>query len=188
MTEFSFVKNEVWLKPFLTKLKEYDPDKTVTITTQYAIDFAVSNLNSIFRTRCCLFHLTSSSQWKESVSKEYQTKCEMSEKFDNGSYRKSKGFGNRYVPYMKKFNPIFSEEKYKDVVLLAEYSYNYLYFCKEIETILTTPLSDYTRFNNNDTKNKMDKMFLLNLRFIHPEYNDNYIDALLTTYNLKNIC
>jgi len=186
MDEFSFVKNEEWLKPFLTKLKEYYSDNTTTLTTQEATDFAISNVNSVFRTRCCLFHLTSDSQWKECVLKEYQSKYDPTDKFDNnGNYRRSKGFGNRYVPYMKKFNPKFYEEKYKDVLLLAEYGYNYLYFCTEIETILTTPLSDYTRFNSYT--NKLDKMFLMNFRFIHPQYNANYIDALLTTYNLKNV-
>ena len=174
------------VKPFLTKLKEYYSDNTTTLTTQEATDFAISNVNSVFRTRCCLFHLTSDSQWKECVLKEYQSKYDPTDKFDNnGNYRRSKGFGNRYVPYMKKFNPKFYEEKYKDVLLLAEYGYNYLYFCTEIETILTTPLSDYTRFNSYT--NKLDKMFLMNFRFIHPQYNANYIDALLTTYNLKNV-
>jgi hypothetical protein len=185
MDEFSFVKNEEWLKPFLTKLKEYYSDNTDRLTTQEATDFAISNVNSVFRKRCCLFHLTVASQWKECVSKEYQSKYDKTEKFDNGNYRRSKGFGNRYVPNMKKFNPKFYEEKYKDVLLLAEYSYNYLYFSIEIETILTTPLSDYTRFNRY--VNKPDKMFLLNFRFIHPQYNANYIDAVLTTYNLKNV-
>lgn len=185
MDEFSFVKNEEWLKPFLTKLKEYYSNNIDKVNTQQATEFAINNMNSIFRTRCCLFHLTSASQWKECVSKEYQSKSEETNQFDNGNYRRSKGFGNRYVPYMKKFNPIFYEEKYKDVILLAEYSYKYLYFCKEIEIILTTPLSDYTRFNSY--ANKRDKMFLMNFRFIHPQYNANYIEALFTTYNLKNV-
>ena len=47
LEEFSFVKNEEWLKPFLTKLKEHNKDKLLPVTFQDAID-----LRYITQTQC----------------------------------------------------------------------------------------------------------------------------------------
>jgi hypothetical protein len=180
LEEFSFVKNEEWLKPFLTKLKEHNKNKIVQLTFQDAINFAIYNVDSVFRRCCCLVPLTSNTMWKACVAKENQNQS------IDINCRISKGFGNRYVPYMKKFNPKFRQEKYKDVLLLAEQSYKYLYYCNELETILTTPMSDYTRFCTHTDTNMLDDIFILNFRFIQSQYGHNSIEAILITYNLNN--
>ena len=87
---------------------------------------------------------------------------------------------------MKKFNPKFREEKYKEVLLIAEQSYNYLYYCNELETVLTTPLSDYTRFCTRTDTNMLDDIFILNFRFIQTQYGHSSVEAILLTYNLNN--
>ena len=180
LEEFSFVKNEEWLKPFLTKLKEHNKDKSVQLTFQDAINFAIYNVDVVFRSCCCLLPSTSNTMWKVCVAKEYQN-----QNIDTNC-RISKGFGNRYVPYMKKFNPKFREEKYKEVLLIAEQSYKYLYYCNELETILTTPMSDYTRFCTRTDTNMLDDIFILNFRFIQTQYGHSSVEAILLTYNLNN--
>jgi hypothetical protein len=180
LEEFSFVKNEEWLKPFLTKLKEHNMDNLQPLTFQDAIDFAIYNVDTVFRSCSCLLPSTSNTMWKACVAKEYQN-----ENIDINC-RISKGFGNRYVPYMKKFNPKFRQEKYKDVLLIAEQSYKYLYYRNEIETILTTPMSDYTRFCTHTETNMLDGIFILNFRFIQSQYGHNSVEAILFTYNLNN--
>ena len=72
LEEFSFVKNEEWLKPFLTKLSEHNKDKSVQLTFQDAINFAIYNVDAVFRSCCFLLPSTSNTMWKVCVAKEYK--------------------------------------------------------------------------------------------------------------------
>jgi len=209
MSEFSFIEHELWLKPFLVHLKDYyinqlseqlveyssdssstsstDPyyntDSTTSmftdtlVTYEDAVEFAIYNLNAVFRNTCTplIFNRPS---WIDCIPKEKQSNDHMC--------RISIGFGSRLVPFTKKFNPLFRQEKHKNAVLLAEYSYNYLYYHHEIEQILNTPLSDYTRYMLDNDKNLVDKIFIANLRYIQSKQKGHsYMDILLSTYWLK---
>lgn len=202
MSEFKFIENCGWLKPFLIQIKAHyhrqstDNDQIVTdsmpeerqesiiftnttITFQDAIDFASYNINAIFRNRCVTISPISDS-WPDCIEKD-------NNQFKNIRCRTSMGFGNRYVPITKKFNPLFYSEKYKETVLLAEYSYNYLYYRTEIEILLKTPLSDYTRFNNNTNENILNRIFMTNLRKIQSSTTvyQGPFDHILDAYNSK---
>ena len=105
--------------------------------------------------------------------------------------RVSRGFGNRLVPIGKKFNPIFHDIQYSNVVALANHSYSYLRYCAEIETILKTPSSDYTRFsiNNEVDENMLNRFFIMNLRNIQKtNKTQGPFDDILATYesNVQN--
>lgn len=205
MSEFNFIENCGWLHPFLIQIKKQYPrqsidDETIdqivtdtmseehqesiiftntTLTFQDAIDFASYNINAVFRNKCVtMSHSTYS--WSDCLEK-----CNQ---FKYIRCRTSRGFGNRYVPFTKKFNPLFYNEKYKEVVLLAEYSYHYLYYHTEIEALLKTPLSDYTRFNDNTNENVLNRIFMTNLRKIQSSTSivQSPFDQLLAAYDSKN--
>ena len=209
MTDFSFIDNESWFKPFLISLHEYyiskqleeqivdyksnyrnisndtnDIYNTLRIFTytrisyEDAIEFAIYNLNKVFRNTCSML-LVDKPSWKDCIPKETRLMNEY-------MCRISTGFGNRVVPTTKKFNPIFHQEKHKNDVLLAEYSYKYLYHHREIEEIINTPISDYTRYLVESNVNLLDKIFMANLRYIQSIHNnDNYVESLLSTYKIK---
>lgn len=155
-----------------------------TLTFDDANEFAIHNLDSIFKNDCftlfyenytwidCLDYYNNNNN---NNNYQYDTKC-----------RISQGFGNRCVPIKKKFNPVFYNVKYNDAVKLAEHSYNYLTHRIKIETILKTPSSDYTRFSINTDENVFNRLFMVNLRHIQKaEKNKGPFDHILSTYNSK---
>lgn len=153
-----------------------------------ANEFAIRNLDSIFKNDCftlfydnytwieCLdYYNNNINNNTNNNNYHYDTKC-----------RISQGFGNRYVPIGKKFNPRFNDIKYNNTVKMAEYSYNYLIHRINIETILRTPSSDYTRFSIDNSENVFNRFFMLNLRSIQKtEQNKGPFDHILSTYNSK---
>lgn len=154
-----------------------------TLTFDDANEFAIHNLDSIFKNDCfTLFY--EDYTWLECLdyynnnnnnNYQYDTKC-----------RISQGFGNRCVPITKKFNPVFYNVKYNDKVKLAEYSYNYLINRVKIETILKTPSSDYTRFSIDNSENILIRFFMMNLRSSQNTYpNKGPFEHILCTYNSK---
>ena len=219
MSEFSFIDNTGWLKPFIIELHKYYKCSTVSIeklsplfeeseegegeeevtnmvsepsadTKDNAIftntsvsfhdanEFANHNLNSIFRDDCFTV-LNEKHSWINCLDhKNYETRkmC-----------RVSQGFGNRNVPIGKKFNPKFHNTEYRDTITLAKYSYNYLLHRSEIETILKTPSSDYTRFSVDTDENIFNRFFILNLRHIQKTTNkkNGPFEQILATYNSK---
>ena len=223
MSDFSFIDNIGWLKPFIIELNRYykcstssmsststsdrivmlfedlldkiDQENRVKSSTdtgdskiftntkisfQDANEFAIHNLNTIFR-KDCFTILNENHSWINCLNIDNYGKDTMC--------RVSRGFGNRLVPIDKKFNPIFHDIQYSNVVALANYSYKYLRYCAEIETILKTPSSDYTRFsiiNNEDDENMFNRLFILNLRNIQKtNKTQGPFDDILATYESK---
>ena len=168
MCEFSFIQNQPWLEYFLISFKEYHNIKNTDLPTyDDVINYAINNLNKIFINKW--YSLAFSIHWIECIKSNHKIE----------GCRKSIGFGSRYVPNIKKFNPEFKDDKHKNTVLLAEYSYYYLYNHNEIEILLRTPSSDYTRYNIYDI---IDNDFITNLRV--GQKNQNNIDAILSTYSI----
>ena len=184
--EFSFVENKDWLEPFLSKLMEQslnEPSKI--ITNEEAIDFAIKNVNSVFRPKGLIT--------KEFVQykKDWEDCPKKGLSCINSECRKSPGFGDRCVPSVRKFDPKYNEDAYKYNIKLAEQSYNYLKNSDKIDTILRTPSSDYTRFSL-DESGKLEKEFVNRIRSIiaSQEKNNqsiNYFKAILDTYVNKTI-
>jgi hypothetical protein len=146
------------------------------ISFQDATEFAIHNLNTIFRNDCFTI-LHEKHSWINCLNIDNYGKDTMC--------RVSRGFGNRLVPIGKKFNPIFHDIQYSNVVALANYSYSYLCYCTEIETILKTPSSDYTRFsiNNEVDENMLNRFFIMNLRNIQKtNKTQGPFDDILATY------
>ena len=236
MSDFSFIDNVGWLKPFIIELNKYykcstssmsttsttsttstsdrivmlfedlleeidqdnrvkssadkssadtDDSKIFTntkISFQDATEFAIHNLNTIFRNDCFTI-LHEKHSWINCLNIDNYGKDTMC--------RVSRGFGNRLVPIDKKFNPIFHDIQYSNVVALANHSYSYLRYCVEIETILKTPSSDYTRFsiNNDVDENTFNRLFIMNLRNIQKtNKTQGPFDDILATYesNVQN--
>ncbi len=183
--EFSFINSKEWLEPFLSKLLEQtlnDPSKIISETD--AIDFAIKNVNSIFRPKGLIT--------KEFV--QYKKDWEECPKYGlsilNSECRNSPGFGNRRVPSVRKFDPKFREDKYKYNVKLAEQSYNYLKNSDKINTLLRTRSSD-AGYRFSLEEDRFDKEFLTKLRDIlasQQESNNkpNYFKAILTAYTNTN--
>ena len=234
MSDFSFIDNIGWLKPFIIELNKYYKCSTSSTSTtsttstsdrivmlfedlleeidqenkvqlsadkssadtgdskiftntkisfQDAIEFAIHNLNTIFR-KDCFTILNEKHSWINCLNIDNYGKDTMC--------RVSRGFGNRLVPIGKKFNPIFHNIQYRNVVALANHSYSYLRYCVEIETILKTPSSDYTRFsiNNEVDENMLNRFFITNLRNIQKtNKNQGPFDDILATYesNVQNV-
>ena len=149
-----------------------------TLTFQDATDFAVQNLDTIFKENC-LTVFQDHYSWTECI--------EMDNRYKHIRCRVSRGFGNRHVPITKKFNPIFHDEQYSEKVLLAKNSYRYLYYRNEIETILKTPSSDYTRFSVDTDTNILNRFFMMNLRNIQKNGRRKIgpFEQILETYNSK---
>jgi hypothetical protein len=230
MSEFSFIDNVGWLKPFIIELhKHYKSSTSTTLSIERitslleeseedlnmapqsstdkenvitplplsdkadiadsiiftntplsfddATEFAIHNLNSIFRNDCFTI-FNEKHSWVNCLdNKNYNTKT---------MGRISRGFGKRYVPIGKKFNPKFHNTKYHDMITLAEYSYNYLVHRNEIDMILKTPSSDYTRFGIDNNENIFNRFFILNLRHIQKINNTKGpFEHILSTYNSK---
>ena len=198
MSEFGFVENCNWLKTFIISLKKhYTKLSTIkrtniednssledtiftdtTLTFQDATDFAVQNLNAVFK-EDCLAIFYDKYTWTECIEKGNQYK--------HVRCRRSSGFGNKYVPNTKKFNPLFHDKEYSDILLLAKNSYRYLYYRSEIEIILKTPSSDYSRFSIECYTNVLNRFFMLNLRNIQKNGEGKLgpFDQILETYNSK---
>ena len=215
MEDFDFIEHCAWLKPFIAGLVKYcngnnsernssnesnssndsnDNDETISyqiqkynelnifrnscITFEDANEYAIYNLDKIFKNDCFTWFYCNHYSWLECVEKGNEMariKC-----------RNSCGFDNRSVPITKKFNPIFNDKKYREEYILAIYSYNYLYYRMEIDTILKTPLSDYTRFNSATEKNVLNRFFMTNLRLTQERsVYPGSLEHVLTTYNSK---
>ena len=186
MNEFSFIDNTGWLKPFIIELHKYykcstsseqSTERIATVSVMDANAFAIHSLNSVFRDDYFTI-LNEKPSWVTCLDrKTYDT---------SAMCRVSQGFGNRQVPIGKKFNPRFHNTEYNDILTLAKYSYNYLVHRTEIETILKTPSSDYTRFSMNTDDNIFNRLFMVNLRNNQKtDETKGSFDHILCTYNSK---
>ena len=176
--DFNFVENKRWFKPFLVALNNYF-DTSHTITYMETQDFAIRNVDKVFRPK----GFVTTPAW------EYRAdwiECPRKQSIElNSNCRESRGFGNRHVPNSRKFNPKYNNLKSGDVRLkndlkLAKDSYEYLKYMKEIDIIVRTPSSDYTRFSSEGDENKK---FMENMREIQSgqDIEDPYT-AILETY------
>ena len=211
MDDFDFIEHCGWLKPFITGLVAYygiksdnetDDDSTDSIDSNDCIikkqrssnenifkysgisfcdanQYAIYNLDKVFKNDCFSKFCCNTYSWLECVDK--------GNDLINIKCRVSHGFDNKNVPITKRFNPIFNSSKYREEYLLALHSYKYLYYRHEIETMIKTPSSDYTRFNHETPKNILNKFFMMNLRIIQSKSsNPNSIENILTTYQSKS--
>ena len=115
--DFNFIENKKWLQPFLVSLLK-NTDKV--ITEDEAENYAITNVNSIFRPKGIM--TTTFGDYKQ----DWLLCPQIGLSTEYSNCRKSPGFGNRTVPNVRKFNPIYKENKYKNRIRLAENSYNYL--------------------------------------------------------------
>ena len=181
--DFSFIQNEKWLKPFLIALtKNIDAyskndNEPHQITSQEAEDFAIDNVDRVFRPT--ILSSKTKNQYKYDWSK-----CPEKQQLDSfDDCRISQGFGNNIVPSARKFDPKYhlpNLYENKKVKRLAENSYKYLKNMKYINIILRTPSSDYTRFSSD----KNDEKFIAHLRNIERTQKDSY-RAILEAYGYQ---
>ncbi len=181
--DFNFVENKGWLKPYLIALNNsYSEDHVVTVEDSES--FAINSVDKVFRAK----GLSTKPFWKYREDWIYCSNID-SREFDSNC-RISPGFENRQVPSCRKFNPKFNnlkpltDNKLKDQLLLAKQSYDYIRNMREIDIMLRTPSSDYTRFSNEgDELAGKNKRFMMKLRGIQRKQSvkDPY-RALLYTY------
>ena len=179
-TEFNFTgeNTKVWLLPFLEDFK-----KQTDITDSE--EFAIKNIEKIFKKNMVdsVFSMFSSStngepNWKE-CAKSY-TLNEIT-----NDCRKSIGFNEQFVPKTFKYNTSYAKES--DDYKHAENSYNYLKYSYDIQSVIGTPSSDYTR-SKDDVLHKYRLMDYLKTKKVEPytDYND-WISILIAAYNDKDI-
>ena len=184
--DFRFIQNEKWLKPFLIALtKNIDTyskndNEPHQITSEEAEDFAIDNVDRVFRPT--MLSSKTKNQYKYDWSK-----CPEKQQLDLfDDCRISQGFGNNIVPGARKFDPKYhlpSSYQNKKEKQLAENSYKYLKNMENINDILKSPSSDYTRFQS-DKKDIKDKKFIEDLRNIKRTQKDSY-RAILETYGYQ---
>ena len=183
LDDFNFVENKGWLKPYLIALNNsYSEDHIVTAADSES--FAINSVDKVFRAK----GLSTKPFWKYREDWIYCSNIDSRESDSN--CRISPGFENRQVPSCRKFNPKFNnlkpltDNKLKDQLLLAKQSYDYIKYMREIDIMLRTPSSDYTRFSNEgDELAGKNKRFMMKLRGIQRKQSvkDPY-RALLYTY------
>ena len=184
--DFRFIQNEKWLKPFLIALtKNIDAyskndNEPHQITSKEAQDFAIDNVDRVFRPT--MLSSKTKNQYKYDWSK-----CPEKQQLDLfDDCRISQGFGDNIVPGARKFDPKYhlpSSYQNKKEKQLAENSYKYLKNMENINDILQTPSSDYTRFQS-DKKDIKDKTFIEDLRNIEKTQKDSY-RAILEAYGYQ---
>lgn len=170
--DFKFVENEYWLKPFLISYKKYHSNN---LSLSNVVNYAIICINNIFRNTT----MSMSSQ-SYTINNEWYNCIANNEEFKKNYCRISKGFDNKWVPRSKKLNP--DAIKNKDRVKLANEGYNFIENYSSINQILTTPMSDYTRFSTDS--NNEERFFIQKLRQ-NLKTSDNEIDAILKTYNVE---
>lgn len=179
-TEFNFTgeNTKVWLLPLLKDFK-----KQTDITDSE--EFAIKNVEKIFKKNMVdsVFSMVSSStngepNWKE-CAKSY-TLNEIA-----NVCRESPGFNKQFVPKSFKYNT--SKEKESDEYKHAENSYNYLKYSDDIQSVIGTPSSDYTR-SKDDVLHKYRLMDYLKTKKVEPytDYND-WISILIAAYENTDI-
>lgn len=176
--EFNFTGENTkdWLLPFLKAFK-----KQTAITDSE--EFAIKNVEKIFKKNMVdsVFSVFSNSTneepWKE-CAKSYTLK-----EITNDC-RKSIGFNEQFVPKTFKYNTSYAKES--DDYKHAENSYNYLKYSDDIQSVIGTPSSDYTR--RDDVLHKYRLMDYLKTKKVEPytDYND-WISILIAAYNDKDI-
>ena len=176
--EFNFTGENTkdWLLPFLKAFK-----KQTAITDSE--EFAIKNVEKIFKKNMVdsVFSVFSNSTneepWKE-CAKSYTLK-----EITNDC-RKSIGFNEQFVPKTFKYNTSYAKES--DDYKHAENSYNYLKYSDDIQSVIGTPSSDYTR--RDDVLHKYRLMDYLKTKKVEPytDYND-WIAILIAAYENTDI-
>ena len=170
--DFSFVENKNWLKPFLVQLIQQSSQNT-NITWGEATMFAIRRADLVLRPTISssIVNLNESGSY---IDNWYDCPNRKSASDD---CRLSVGFGNKWVPNVRKFNPKYNDPKHKQVLKLARDSYNFLEYHQKIKELIDTPSSDYTRFSED----KEDNAFIVKLR-TNADLQTNPLKAILDTY------
>ena len=174
--DFSFVEGKYWLKPFLTALVEESPQNT-PITWDDAEMFAIRKADLVLRPTVTSSIVTKDNKLSSYIDKWYVCPVRQSTSDD---CRLSEGFGNKWVPNVRKFDPKYREPKYKQFLKLAKESYMFLEYYQKIKEILNTPSSDYTRFSRDEE----DRSFIIKLRSSN-DIQTNPLKAILYTYDYE---
>lgn len=172
--EFSFTDNKDWLLPFLEAFKKQTAIPDIE-------DFAIKNVEKIFKKNIIdsVFSMFSGSNeeptWKECAKSytlsEIATGC-----------RNSPGFDDKSVP--KKFSYNNSKEKGSDEYKQSVQSYDYLRYSDDIQMVIGTPGSDYTR--RDDVLHKYRLIEYLKKKKEVSPYND-WIAILIAAYENTDI-
>ena len=173
--DFSFEKNKNWLKPFLVALIQQSIHDT-NITWNDARSFAIRRVNLVFRPTIAASMFTLTDEESSYIDK-WNVCSSLTP--TNSNCRLSKGFGNNWVPNVKKFDPKYKESQYKNTLKLARESYNFLKYYQQIKEIVDTPSSDYTRFSR-DSEVESEK-FIIKLR-TNTDLQTNPLKVILDTY------
>lgn len=170
-TDFNFTDNKKWLLPFLKGFKEQTAIPNIE-------DFAIKNVEKIFKKNMSdsVFSIFSNSTikepWKE-CAKSY-TLHEIS-----NDCRESPGFDKKLVPTSFSYNN--SKEKGSDEYKKSEQSYDYLRYSDDIQMVIGTPGSDYTR--RDDVLHKYRLIEYLQKQNIEHYKSYTWVDCILDAYN-----
>ena len=164
--EFSFNRNKYWLKPFLIELLKGNNNPN----TEYVLLYATNKVDSVFRNK----GVTKSDPLSY---KPLWSLCAKSINSKNEKCRISPGFNNFMVPKSRKYDPEYSNFKKSKELKSAQNSYMYLKHSDNIDDVIRTPMSDFTR-------SYYDGDFLPLLRK-NMKNESNMFKAILDTYGYR---
>lgn len=175
--EFNFTDNKDWLLPFLLSVKQ---NKINDIE-----DFAIKNVEKIFKKNMGVFSIFSSSTikepWKECAKSYTLHEISNSNEIANDC-RESPGFDKKFVPTSFSYNN--SKEKSSNEYKQSVQSYDYLRYSDDIQMVIGTPGSDYTR--RDDVLHKYRLIDYLREKKVkgYATNYENWIDILIFVYKL----
>ena len=169
--EFSFTDNKDWLLPFLKDFKKQNDTDAIE-------DFAIKNVEKIFKKNRVdsVF-----SMFSNSTNKEPWKECAKSYTLNEiaNDCRESPGFNKKFVPTSFSYNN--SKEKGSDEYKQSEQSYDYLRYSDDIQMVIGTPGSDYTR--RDDVLHKYRLIEYLQKQNIEHYKSYTWVDCILDAYN-----
>jgi hypothetical protein len=177
--EFNFTDNKDWLLPFLKGFKEQNDIDDIE-------DFAIKNVEKIFKknTINSVFSMFSNSTikepWKECAKSYTLHEISNSNKIANDC-RESPGFDKKIVPTSFSYNN--SKEKDSVEYKQSVQSYDYLRYNDDIQMVIGTPGSDYTR--RDDVLHKYRLIEYLQKQDIEHYKSYTWVDCILDAYNEK---
>ena len=175
--EFNFTDNKDWLLPFFKGFKEQNDIDDIE-------DFAIKNVEKIFKKnmRDSVFSIFSISTikepWKECAKSYTLHEISNSNEIANDC-RESPGFDKKIVPTSFSYNN--SKEKGSVEYKQSEQSYDYLRYSDDIQMVIGTPGSDYTR--RDDVLHKYRLIEYLQKQNIEHYKSYTWVDCILDAYN-----
>ena len=180
--EFNFTYNKDWLLPFLEDFKKQNDIDDIE-------NFAIKNVEKMFNIKknkvLSIFSMFSKPEPIDSVDKKRWKDCAQSlkDEIERNGCRNSTGFDGKIVPKNVEFN----EKADKNNLDKAERSYKYLKYSHDIQSVLTTSMSDYAGKRPEDVVlHKYRLIDYLREKKVE-DYATNYknwIDILIFVYKL----